>query len=228
MQKQRATVIAVAALGAVVTLGWVRQPGPIPVPVNQVDASDRVVFQPAVDLPRIDGPALPEKTFAVRDSVFRPVPPAASKSRARIMARAEASPKAAPAPRIVEPETQSRIPEPAIQQHRPEPEIQHRSPEPPAPASIPRAEPEPEEQQSGALSDNAERVQQEEYDYRQSRSPRIANNGRSRGKSAVIIAGGAATGAAIGGLAGGGKGAAIGALGGGIAGLIYDRVTRNR
>jgi hypothetical protein len=34
--------------------------------------------------------------------------------------------------------------------------------------------------------------------------------------------------AALGGVAGGGKGAAIGAIGGGAAGLVYDRVTRNR
>jgi hypothetical protein len=51
---------------------------------------------------------------------------------------------------------------------------------------------------------------------------------RSTAKSAAIIAGSAAAGAAIGGLAGGGKGAAIGALGGGAAGLVYDRMTKNR
>jgi hypothetical protein len=51
---------------------------------------------------------------------------------------------------------------------------------------------------------------------------------RSTMKSVAIIGGGAAAGAAIGGLAGGGKGAAIGALGGGAAGLIYDRMTKNR
>lgn len=51
---------------------------------------------------------------------------------------------------------------------------------------------------------------------------------RSKGKSAAIIGGSAAAGAAVGGIAGGGKGAVIGALGGGAAGLIYDRVTRNK
>ena len=50
---------------------------------------------------------------------------------------------------------------------------------------------------------------------------------RSKLKSAAIIGGGAAAGAAIGAAAGGGKGAAIGAVGGGAAGLIYDRMTRN-
>ncbi len=45
--------------------------------------------------------------------------------------------------------------------------------------------------------------------------------------SAAIVGGGAAAGAAIGGIAAGGKGAGIGALAGGAAGLIYDRVTHN-
>jgi hypothetical protein len=53
-------------------------------------------------------------------------------------------------------------------------------------------------------------------------------NQRSTAESAMIIGGGAAAGAAVGGIAGGGKGAAIGALGGGAAGLIYDRMTKNK
>ncbi|MGI8746598.1 MAG: hypothetical protein ACR2NN_29285 [Bryobacteraceae bacterium] len=51
--------------------------------------------------------------------------------------------------------------------------------------------------------------------------------GRSKGKSAAIVAGSAAGGAAIGAIAGGGKGAGIGALAGGGAGFIYDRLTHN-
>jgi hypothetical protein len=54
------------------------------------------------------------------------------------------------------------------------------------------------------------------------------NETRSAGKSAVIIGGGAATGAAIGAMTGGGKGAAIGAVVGGAGGLIYDRLTRKK
>jgi hypothetical protein len=50
---------------------------------------------------------------------------------------------------------------------------------------------------------------------------------RPASHSAIIVGGGAAAGAAIGGMAGGGKGAAIGALAGGGAGLIYDRMTHN-
>jgi uncharacterized protein YcfJ len=49
---------------------------------------------------------------------------------------------------------------------------------------------------------------------------------RSTAEKAAIIGGGAATGAAIGGLAGGGKGALIGAAAGGAGGYVYDRVTR--
>ncbi|MGZ4823794.1 MAG: hypothetical protein ACXVZT_04185 [Terriglobales bacterium] len=51
---------------------------------------------------------------------------------------------------------------------------------------------------------------------------------RSTEKSALIVAGSAGTGAAIGAIAGGGKGAAIGALSGGAAGFIYDRMTANK
>jgi hypothetical protein len=51
---------------------------------------------------------------------------------------------------------------------------------------------------------------------------------RSKEKSALIVAGSAGTGAAIGAIAGGGKGAAIGAISGGVAGFIYDRLTANK
>ena len=51
---------------------------------------------------------------------------------------------------------------------------------------------------------------------------------RSTEKSALIVAGSAGTGAAIGALAGGGKGAAIGAIAGGVGGLVYDRITANK
>jgi len=51
---------------------------------------------------------------------------------------------------------------------------------------------------------------------------------RTKQQSALIVAGGAGTGAAIGAIAGGGKGAAIGAISGAAAGFIYDRITANK
>jgi hypothetical protein len=53
----------------------------------------------------------------------------------------------------------------------------------------------------------------------------VIQSERSKGKSIAIIAGTAAAGAAIGGLAGHGKGAAIGALSGAALGTVYDRMT---
>ncbi len=50
---------------------------------------------------------------------------------------------------------------------------------------------------------------------------------RTRNQEALIVAGSAGAGTAIGAIAGGGKGAAIGALSGGLAGLVYDLATRN-
>ena len=58
-------------------------------------------------------------------------------------------------------------------------------------------------------------------------SPEV-RRGRSVKKSVAIVAGTAAVGAAIGGVAAGGKGAALGALSGGGAGFLYDRMTHKR
>ena len=58
--------------------------------------------------------------------------------------------------------------------------------------------------------------------------PEYATKTRSKKKSAAIIGGSAAAGAAVGALAGGGKGAAIGAIAGGVGGLIYDRKTAKK
>ncbi len=55
-----------------------------------------------------------------------------------------------------------------------------------------------------------------------------AHRKRSFGREALIVAGSAGAGTAIGALAGGKKGAAIGALTGGVGGLAYDLATRNK
>jgi hypothetical protein len=66
------------------------------------------------------------------------------------------------------------------------------------------------------------------YDDRRVKDNRVVATARSTAKSAAIIGGSAAAGAAIGAMAGGGKGAAIGALTGGAGGLVYDRMTRKQ
>ena len=68
------------------------------------------------------------------------------------------------------------------------------------------------------------------YVRRQSyvRRPRVIVKRRSFKRSAAIVGGSAAGGAAIGALAGGGKGAAIGAIAGGAGGLAYDRATHKK
>jgi hypothetical protein len=64
--------------------------------------------------------------------------------------------------------------------------------------------------------------------YSHRRHRRVIVKRRPFSHSAAIVAGSAAGGALIGGLAGGGKGAAIGALAGGAGGLVYDRLTHKK
>jgi len=75
----------------------------------------------------------------------------------------------------------------------------------------------------------ADRARDDRYSHPGYAEPeRETRHGRSTKKSAEIVGGSAAAGAAIGALAGGGKGAGIGALSGGAAGFIYDRLTHNK
>jgi hypothetical protein len=81
-----------------------------------------------------------------------------------------------------------------------------------------------------ASSGYATRPIQRVYDDRRiyDDAPRSYTKRRSTAKSAAIIGGSAAAGAAVGAMAGGGKGAAIGAVAGGAGGYVYDRATRNK
>jgi hypothetical protein len=73
-----------------------------------------------------------------------------------------------------------------------------------------------------------QRVYDDRRDDRRVYDDRPVSQPRSKAKSAAIIGGSAAAGAAIGAMAGGGKGAAIGAITGGAGGLVYDQVTRRK
>ncbi len=76
--------------------------------------------------------------------------------------------------------------------------------------------------------DQNERIDQTyRRDYTDREPVRSTRYGRSTEKSALIVGGSAAGGAAIGAVAAGGKGAALGALSGGAAGFVYDRLTHN-
>jgi hypothetical protein len=89
-------------------------------------------------------------------------------------------------------------------------------------ASTQNSEPQPQLRRRPAAARNTT------YSSQSSSSEPVRHHHRSTEKSALIVAGSAGTGAAIGAIAGGGKGAAIGALSGGAAGFIYDRMTANK
>jgi hypothetical protein len=97
----------------------------------------------------------------------------------------------------------------------------NRSPEPPKEAS---GDPEVTE---GAVG-NVERSQDDVVVERGQTQPALGKKYRSTGRSAAIIVGAAAAGAAIGAASGGRKGAAIGAITAGAGGYVYDRMTRRK
>ncbi|MFI5105960.1 MAG: hypothetical protein ACHP79_13630, partial [Terriglobales bacterium] len=79
-----------------------------------------------------------------------------------------------------------------------------------------------------AYNDSAYANYQNNQTVRDSYGEPVRRHRRTSDQSALIVAGSAGTGAAIGAIAGGGKGAAIGAISGGAAGFIYDRLTADK
>jgi hypothetical protein len=79
-----------------------------------------------------------------------------------------------------------------------------------------------------SYNDSVEPAYQNNETVRDAYGEPVRRHHRTTDQSALIVAGSAGTGAAIGAIAGGGKGAAIGAISGGAAGFIYDRLTANK
>ena len=176
MLQDRLMLFGVAALAAVATAGWMRQPQvaaaapqALSIPVNSFAAPADIALDPA---------------FATAPPMATPVSATAVPVHSGVY-RTAGAPVARPSTRTAQESTRYRYSDPELRERPAEDR-----PEPVAPEPV---------------------VKQE----------------RSKLKSAAIIGGGAAAGAAVGGFAGGGKGAAIGAIGGGVAGLIYDRMTKN-
>ncbi len=101
---------------------------------------------------------------------------------------------------------------------------------PPAYVSQPQVAPPPPEPAANAYAGGhyGAGVQYAGAGRRSYREYRVHHHRRSKKHSIEIVAGTAATGAAIGAIAGGGPGAAIGAISGAGAGFVYDRLTHNR
>ncbi len=90
------------------------------------------------------------------------------------------------------------------------------------------SQPQLRQRPSAARSTSSERNYSSQSSSQSANDEPVRHHHRSTEKSALIVAGSAGTGAAIGAIAGGGKGAGIGALSGGAAGFIYDRLTANK
>jgi Glycine zipper len=236
MLQGRMMLFGVAALAAVATAGWIRQPQAaaaasqgFTVPANSFTAPADIALDPA---------------YATAPSMATPVSATAVPVRSGVY-RTAGAPVAKLSPRAAQQSTRYRYSDPELQDDsRPATVVKQRSKTKSAViiaggaaagAAVGGLAGGKKGAAIGALSGGAagvvydrmthkkEQPAARSIDYDEDRS-----QGRSTAKSAVIVGGGAAAGAAIGGAAAGGKGAAIGALTGAGAGLIYDRMTKNR
>jgi hypothetical protein len=183
MLQDRMKLFGVAALAAVATAGWMRQPQtaaaspqPLTVPMSSFTAPAGTMLDPA----------------------YAPAPFAATPVSATVVPVHSGTYRTVGAP--VAREYPAQAPRTSSRARYSDPELRERS----------------AERRPAADDDDV------------TYAPEPVVKERSKMKSAMIIGGGAAAGAAVGGLAGGGKGAAIGAISGGVAGLVYDRMTKNR
>ena len=246
MLKDRLILLGVAGLAAVATAGWMRQPVAVPVPTAVSN------FQPPADA-QIDPAALPVGSMpqAVATTTaprYRAAAPVASAPAARRYQ--EPTPVTTVAsrnrrmPAVYDDRGYNDDRAATVEQKRSKKEsIAIVAGSAAAGAAIGGIAGGGKGAAIGALAGGGagavydrmtakKRVPADDYRYRQSSGTydddRGVRQGRSTMERAAIIGGGAAAGAAVGGLAGGGKGAAIGALGGGAAGYIYDRMTKNK
>jgi len=203
VSRNRLTTIGIAALAGVAVLGWIREPEKHQLPIS----SERATFQPPLDT--IGPPVIRELPG---DPVLMERPESRTHRRPSFSEpqnREERPAATLPTPRAtVKQRDTTRVGQPSEEE-----QVRTRAPEP-----------EYREQPSNTGRED----DQEAATPRVASAPTVRSKDRSVGRSAAIIAGAAAAGAAIGGLSGGGKGAAIGAITGGAGGYVYDRITRSR
>jgi hypothetical protein len=204
VSRDRLITIGIAALASVAVLGWIREPEKHRLP----DRSERTTFQPPLDT---TGPPVIRELPGDPVQIERPAPyvrrlPALSDHPTRQDTLAVTLPRQT-APVEHDDRTRTRA------EQRREDQIRTRAPEP---------------EYRRESSNDGHEVDQAGVTPRVTSAPVAGEKERSVGRSAAIIAGAAAAGAAIAGLSSGGKGAAIGAVAGGAGGYVYDRMTRSR
>ena len=222
----RLTKYGVVALAGIAVLGWIREPEKHPSfkdPASASSAQSRTTFFPPPDTAGVEAVELPGDPPSVRanndkiDSLIAGVPErvnpksveADQESSAVIKTRERAPVNGG---RHEGPQQSAEQPAATRSQESRE----ERPLEPEVPEHAVRKSERRQDKDTGAINTGGQN------------QPVVAKKDRSTAKSAAIIVGAAATGAAIGAATGGGKGAAIGAVSGGAGGYVYDRMTRRK